>query len=198
MPSLQAARFSGSLCSRDLILKLLHINSSIPSKLLCEIIFWCTKLQISQFFDEFSNAEKCFLHMTVTASFPVSPPAVDGSHDFLLFLMFCQNFFGDLFHKAALHFCWDFRQALNAYLNSFLLSLMMSNRGPLLGLWLSIQYKYARRAALCFSLKSLFHPEHYAFALDCQLTLHLLLVSVPLLCYCNIVLACQCVVGFCT
>jgi len=38
---------------------------------------------------------KCFLHMTVTviASFPVSPPTVvDGSHDFLLFLMFCHNF----------------------------------------------------------------------------------------------------------
>jgi len=29
---------------------------------------------MSQFFDEFSNAAKCFLHMTVNASFPVSPP----------------------------------------------------------------------------------------------------------------------------
>jgi len=46
-----------------------------------------------KFFDEFSNAEKCFLHMTVTALFPVSPPTVDGNHDFLLFLMLCQNFF---------------------------------------------------------------------------------------------------------
>jgi len=143
MPSLSAARFSGSLCSRDLILKLLHISSSIPSKLLCELIFWCTKLPISQCFDEFSNAEKCFLHMTVTALFPVSTPTVDGSYDFLLFLMFCQNFLGDLFRKAsgmasALHFCWNFWQALNAYLNSFLLSFIMSNRGPLLGLWLSI------------------------------------------------------------
>jgi len=127
MPSLPAARFSGSLCSRDLILKLLHINSSIPSKLPYEIIFWCTKLPISQFFDEFSNAEMCFLHMTVSALFPVSPPTVDGSHDILLFLMICQNFLGDLFHKAsamasALHFCCDFRQALDAYLNFFLLS----------------------------------------------------------------------------
>ena len=133
MPSLPAARFSGSLCSRDLILKLLHINSSIPSKLPCEIIFWCTKLPIPQFYDEFSNAEKCFLHMTVTALFPVSPPTVDGSHGFLLFLRLCQNVLGDLFCKAsamasALHFCWDFRQALDAYLNSFLLSFMMSNR----------------------------------------------------------------------
>jgi len=77
--------------------------------------------------------------MTVTVLFPVSPPTVDGSHDFLLFLMFFQNFLGDLFHKAsamasALLFCWDFRQALNAYLNSFLLYFIMSNRGPLLGL----------------------------------------------------------------
>ena len=39
IPSLPAARFSCSLCSRDLILKLLHISSSIPSKLLCEFIF---------------------------------------------------------------------------------------------------------------------------------------------------------------
>ena len=101
MPSLPAGRFSGSLCSRDLILKLLHVNSSVPSKLPCEIIFWCTKLPISHFFDEFSTAEKCFLHMTVTALFPVSPPTVDGSHDFLLFLMLCQNFLGDLFHKAS-------------------------------------------------------------------------------------------------
>jgi len=83
---------------------------------------------------------KCVLHMTVTALFPVSSPTADGSHDFLLFLMLCQNFLGDLFRKApamasALHFCWDFRQALNAYyLNAFLLSFMMSNRGPLLGL----------------------------------------------------------------
>jgi len=168
MPSLPPARFSDSLCSRDLILKLLHINSSIPSKLPYEIIFWCTKLPISQFFDEFSNAEKCFLHMTVTALFPVSPPTVDGSHDFLLFLMLFQSFFGDLFHKAsamasALHFCCDFRQALNAHLNSFLLSFIMSNRGTLLGSWLSIQYKYARRAALCFSLTSLFHPGTLCF-----------------------------------
>jgi len=50
MPSLPAARFSGSLCSRDLILKLLHISSSIPSKLLCEFIFWSPKLPIPQFF----------------------------------------------------------------------------------------------------------------------------------------------------
>ena len=139
MPSLPDERFSGSLCSRDVILKLLHIHSSIPSKLPCEIIFWCTKLPIPQFFDEFSNAEKCFLHMTATALFPVSLPTADGSHDFLLFLMLCQKFLGDLFRKAsamasALHFCWDFRHALNAYLNSFLLSFMMSNRGPLLGL----------------------------------------------------------------
>ena len=82
------------------------------------------KIANSTVFDEFSNAEKCFLHMTVTALFPVSPPTVDGSHDFLLFLILCQNFLGDLFRKAsamasALHFCWDFRQALNAYLNSF-------------------------------------------------------------------------------
>jgi len=42
-------------------------------------------------FYEFSNAEKCFLHMTVTALFFVSPPTVDGSHDFLLFLMFYKN-----------------------------------------------------------------------------------------------------------
>jgi len=106
--------------------------------------------------------------MTVTALFPVSPPTVDGSHDFLLFLMLCQNFLGDLFLKAsamasALHFCWVFRQALNAYLNSFLLSFMISNRGPLFGLWLSIQYKYACRAALCFSLTSLFHPGTLCF-----------------------------------
>ena len=201
MPSLPAARFSGSLCSRDLILKLLHINSSIPSKLPYEIIFWCTKLPISQFFDEFSNAEMCFLHMTVSALFPVSPPTVDGIHDFLLFLMLCQNFLRDLFRKAsamasALHFCWDFRQALDAYLNSFLLSFMMSNRGPLLGLWLSIQYKYACRAALCFSLTSLFHLGTLCFCFG--LTLHLLLVWVPLLCYCKIILACQCVFIFCT
>jgi len=76
-----------------------------------------------QFFDEFSNAAKCFLHMTATASFPVSSPTVDGSRDFLLFLTLCQNFLGYLFHKAlamasALYFPWDFRQALNAYLNS--------------------------------------------------------------------------------
>ena len=32
--------------------------------------------------------------------FPVSPPTADGSHDFLLFLMLCQNFVGDLFRKA--------------------------------------------------------------------------------------------------
>jgi len=119
-------------------------------------------LPISQFFDEFSNAAKCFLHMTVTASFPVSTPTVDGSEAFLLFLMFCQNFLGDLFHKAwamasAWHFCLDFRQALNAYLNTFLLSFIMWNRGPLLGLWLSIQYKHACWAALCFPLTSLFH-----------------------------------------
>ena len=101
MPSLPANRSSGSLCSRDLILNLLHINSSIPSKLLCEIIICFTKLPISQFFDEFSNVAKCFLHMTTTASFPVSLPSIDdGSHDFLHFLMFCQNFLGDLFQKA--------------------------------------------------------------------------------------------------
>jgi len=67
-------------------------------------------LPIPQFFDEFSNAEKCFLHMKVTALFPVSPPTADGSHDFLIFMMLCQNFLGDLFRKAsavesALHFC---------------------------------------------------------------------------------------------
>jgi len=84
IPSLPAAQFSGNLCSRDLILKLLRISSSIPSKLLRGFIFWCTKLPITQFFDEFSNAEKCFLHMTVTASFPVSALTADGSHDFLL------------------------------------------------------------------------------------------------------------------
>jgi len=171
MPSLPAARFSGSLCSKGFIMKLLHMNSSIPSKLPCEVIFCCTKLPISLFFDEFSNAEKCFLHMTVTTLFPVSPTTVDGSHDFLLFLMFCRNFLGDLFNKvsgmaSALHFCWDFRQALNAYLNSFLLSFIMSNRGPLLGLWLSNQYKYARRAALCFSLTSLFHPGTLCFCFE--------------------------------
>jgi len=49
-----------------------------------------------QFCDEFSKAEKCYLYMTVTALFPVTPPTVDGSHDFLLFLMLCQNFLGDL------------------------------------------------------------------------------------------------------
>jgi len=97
MPSLPAARSSGSLCSRDLILKLLHINSTILSKLPCEFIFAFTKLPISQFFDEFTNAAKWFVHVAATASFPVSPPTVDGSHDFLLFLMFCQNFLGDLF-----------------------------------------------------------------------------------------------------
>jgi len=44
--------------------------------------------------------------MTMNALFPVSLPTVDGSHDFLLFLMLCQNFLGDLFRKAsALHFC---------------------------------------------------------------------------------------------
>ena len=46
------------------------------------------------------------------------PPTVDGSHDFLLFLMFCQNFLGDLSCKAAtmasaLFFSVDFRQTLN-------------------------------------------------------------------------------------
>ena len=30
--------------------------------------------------------------MTVTALFPASPPTVDGSRDFLLFLMLYQNF----------------------------------------------------------------------------------------------------------
>ena len=59
----------------------------------------------------------------------------------------------------------EFRQALNAHLNSFLLSFIMSNRGPLLGLWVSIQYKYACRAALCFSLTSLFHPGTLCFCL---------------------------------
>jgi len=141
MSSLPAAWSSGSLYSRDLILKLLHINSSIPTKLPCGIIFCFTKLPISQFFDEFSNAAKCVLHKTVTATFLVSPPAIDGSHDFMLSLMFCQNCLGDLFHKAsamasALYSCLDFQQALNAYLNSFWFSFMMSNRGPLLGLWL--------------------------------------------------------------
>jgi len=34
-------------------------------------------LPISQYFDEFSNAAKRFLYMTVTASFPVSSPTVD-------------------------------------------------------------------------------------------------------------------------
>jgi len=48
--------------------------------------------------------------MKVTALFPVSPPTADGSHDFLIFMMLCQNFLGDLFRKAsavesALHFC---------------------------------------------------------------------------------------------
>ena len=76
-------------------------------------------MPIPQFFDEFSNAEKCFLHMTVTALFPISPTTVDGSHDFLLFLMLFQNYLGDLFRKAsamasASHFRWDFRQALVA------------------------------------------------------------------------------------
>jgi len=47
--------------------------------------------------------ENSFFHMTVTASFLDSPPTVDGNHDFLLFLMFCQNFLGDLFHKALSH-----------------------------------------------------------------------------------------------
>ena len=116
MPSLPAARFSGILCSRDLILKVLHINSSIPSKLPCEIIFWCTKLPIPQIFHKFSNAQKRFLHMTVTALYLVSTPTVDGSHDFLLFLMLCQNFLGKLSHEAMelspwLQFCaslWSF------------------------------------------------------------------------------------------
>ena len=186
MPSLPAARFSGSLCSRDLILKLLHISWSIPSKLPCEIIFWCTKLPIPQFLDEFSNAEKkCFLHMTVTALFPVSPPTVYGSHDFLLFLMLCQNFLGDLFRKAsamasALHFCWDFRQALNAYWNLFY---FLS--------WCQIEvhfwvYDCQSSTNMLFGQPCAFlsHPcstqEHYAFVLDCYLTLHLLLVWVPL------------------
>ena len=51
----------------------------------------------------------CVLHMTVTTSFPVSPPTVDGSPDFLLFPMFWQNFLGDLFHKAlAMASAWHF------------------------------------------------------------------------------------------
>jgi len=167
IPSSPAARFSGSLCSRDLILKLLHISSSIPSKLLHDIMFWCTKLPISQFFDEFSNAEKCFLHMTVTAWFPVSPPTVDGSHDFLLFLMLCQNFLGDLFHKpltmaSALHFVATSDKLL-MHIWTLFTSFIMSNRGPLLGLWSSIQYKCARRAALCFFFTSLFHPGTLCF-----------------------------------
>jgi len=54
---------------------------------------------MSQFFDEFSNAENCFLHMTVTDLFPVSTPTVDGSHGFLLSVMFFQTFLGDLFRK---------------------------------------------------------------------------------------------------
>jgi len=85
----------------DFILKLLHINSSIIWKLPCEFIFRFTKLPISQFFDEFSNAAKWFFHMKVTVSFLVSPPTVDGSHVFMCFLMFCQNFLGGLFHKAS-------------------------------------------------------------------------------------------------
>jgi len=89
----------------------------------CEIMFCVTKLPISQFFDEFSNAAKCFLSMTVIASFPVSPSTVDWSHDSLLFLMFCQKFVGDLFHKAltkvsALYFSWDVR--LGTFLGTFL------------------------------------------------------------------------------
>ena len=142
-----------------------------PFKITMWVYILIHKVTNSTDFDEFSNAEKCLLHMTVTALFPVSPPTVDGSHDFLLFLMLCQNFLGDLFRKAsamasALHFCWVFRQALNAYLNSFLLFFMISDRGPLLGLWLSIQYKYDCRAALCFSLTSLFHPGTLCFCFE--------------------------------
>ena len=47
--SLPAARSSGNLYSRDLILKLLRINSSIPSKIPRDIIFCFTKLPISEF-----------------------------------------------------------------------------------------------------------------------------------------------------
>jgi len=66
MPSLPAARFSGSLCRRDLILKLLHINSSIPSKLPWEIIFWCTRFSRNIWFlVPISRGAKC----------PYCPPA---------------------------------------------------------------------------------------------------------------------------
>jgi len=65
MLSLPAAHSSGSLCSIDLILKLLHINSSISLKLLCEIVLFY-KFAKFTVFDEFSNATKCFFHMTVT------------------------------------------------------------------------------------------------------------------------------------
>jgi len=98
------------------------------------------KLPIPQFFDEFSNAEKCVLHMTVTALFPVFPPTVDGSHDFLLFLMLCQNFWEfcsvkpQPWHQLYIFVGTYDKLLINAYLNSFLLSFMMSNRGPLLGL----------------------------------------------------------------
>jgi len=105
IPSLPAVRFSGSLCSRDIILKLLlqifctSAHQSLQNYYV-SLYFDAQNCRFHSFFDEFSNAEKCFLHMTVTALFPVSPPTVDGSHDFLLFLMRCQNFLGDLFRKT--------------------------------------------------------------------------------------------------
>ena len=178
MPSLPAARFSGSLCSRDLILKLLHINSSIPSKLPCEIIFWCTKLPIPQFFDEFSNAEKWqwllyFLHVTVTALFPVSPPTADGSHDFLFFLMLCQNFLEDLFRKAsamASQLCIFVGTSDKLLMHIWTLFYFLSWCQIELHFWVydcqsSISMLVGQPCAF------LSHPcstqEHYAFVLDC-------------------------------
>ena len=54
------------------------------------------------YLDEFSTVAKCFFHISVTSSSPVSPPTVDGRHNFLLlFLILCQ----DIWESVPVMFC---------------------------------------------------------------------------------------------
>ena len=87
--------------------------------------------------DEFSSPTKLFFHISVTASFPVAPPTDDGSHDFLLlFLIFFQDFCESVPMKllplCRLMLFPELLTGSQCILNSFQLSSILSNRGPLL------------------------------------------------------------------
>jgi len=92
MPSFPAGRSSGSLWQRRFNLIAVAHQVINPSKLPFELIFFSQNYQFHSFLMSSAMSQSVFFHMTVAASFPVSPPTVGGSHDFLLFYVLPECF----------------------------------------------------------------------------------------------------------